>query len=105
MFATGKDDIDLKAQQDILRFVDFMKNRANREKKIVLAGFADERGSAALNDELSSARAGRVAEDSRPLGLVPAAQLGLGTQMPVDSRSTEEAWRLNRRVVPWLLQP
>lgn len=68
--------------------------------KVVLEGYADERGTEEYNLELSNRRASSVADYLENLG-VPKDKLGAvgyGENRPVDSGHDEAAWAKNRRV-------
>jgi len=67
--------------------------------KIEIEGHCDERGSEEYNLALGARRAKSVYDYMVQLGVDPARMrtISYGESMPVDPRSTEEAWRKNRR--------
>lgn len=70
------------------------------DKRVAVEGHTDTDGSAALNEQLSLARARAVADALSSRG-VPAARLeaaGFSFRRPVASNNTEDGKRLNRRV-------
>ncbi len=73
----------------------------HQDKKIRIAGHADERGTREYNLALGDRRAAAVRGYLVSLG-VPAEQLdtvSYGKERPVEVGSTEEAWAKNRRAV------
>lgn len=70
------------------------------DKRVAVEGHTDSDGGAALNDALSKARAGAVAEALSARGVAAArvATAGFSFNRPVASNATEDGKRLNRRV-------
>jgi len=73
--------------------------KENPEVKLTVEGHCDERGSEEYNLALGARRAKSVYDYMVQLGVDPARMrtISYGESMPVDPRSTEEAWRKNRR--------
>ncbi|MEN0064941.1 MAG: OmpA family protein [Myxococcota bacterium] len=67
---------------------------------IRIEGHTDERGDAAYNLDLSTRRAAAVRKYLIDRGVAPnrLQAVGLGEGLPLDTRSTREAWERNRRV-------
>ena len=82
----------LKANSEI-----FMKNK---DAKIVVEGYCDERGTAEYNMALGERRAQEAKQYLINLGIDAARMetISYGEEKPLDTRSIEEAWAQNRRV-------
>lgn len=67
---------------------------------VMLEGHTDERGSIVYNLALGERRAESVKTFLMGLGIAPSRMftISYGEERPLDSRSVEEAWALNRRV-------
>lgn len=108
-FTSGGSDLDARAVRDIDRLADYLKEPINRNRAVLLLGYADARGSPSRNGPLSAARAKTVAEGLMSRG-VPAQQIksmGLGSFAPVacDGSATapnEDGMKKNRRVEIWI---
>lgn len=108
-FAFKSSTLDVKALGDIERVVPRLAEQDLREKKLLLAGFADSRfdenlGSDTVNGPLSLERARTVLRELQKLGVPTAAAIGLGTSLPVAPNTDEAGWEKNRRVEIWLLE-
>jgi outer membrane protein OmpA-like peptidoglycan-associated protein len=84
--------------------LDTLAQQANSEKGYVVevAGFADKTGSAALNQNLSEARANAVIQYLEQQGNIPIHRIltpaGMGTSHEAADNKTAEGRKLNRRV-------
>ena len=70
--------------------------------KIILIGFADNRGGWTSNMNLSKRRAETVAAKLREFGFTNLVASGFGEAMPIASNETEAGRALNRRVEIWI---
>jgi phosphate transport system substrate-binding protein len=103
-FQFGSDRLDIKAEADILRLVDYL-NRTRPRGEVLLAGFADSVGPAGENRLLAERRArsvrDAVAMIDRRLASGMAVK-GYGEVMPVTCNDTDLGREKNRRVEVWL---
>jgi peptidoglycan-associated lipoprotein len=93
------DDSSIRAdaQEALARKVPLL--RANPAVRLRVTGHADERGSVEYNLALGMRRANAVRDYLAGFGIDAARfeTLSMGEDMPLDSRSNEQAWALNRR--------
>ncbi len=68
-------------------------------KRVIVAGFCDERGTAEYNRALGEKRAEGVRDALIADGVSPerVQTVSFGSEMPVDPSSNENAWARNRR--------
>jgi peptidoglycan-associated lipoprotein len=68
-------------------------------KKLIVAGFTDERGTQEYNRGLGERRAQAVRQSLIDAGVKPdlIQTVSFGSEMPADPASNEKAWALNRR--------
>ena len=68
-------------------------------KRVIVAGFCDERGTAEYNRALGEKRAEAVRDTLLADGVAPerVQTVSFGSEMPVDPSSNENAWARNRR--------
>lgn len=97
-FRAGKTQLDNKAQYDI----DLVVETLDKNKKVMLLGFADGKGSLDVNQRLSEERAKAVEQEFKQRGVTPANVTGFGSKLPVASNDSEEGREKNRRVEIWL---
>lgn len=71
----------------------------NRDSKIIIEGHCDERGTAEYNMALGERRAQETKQYLINLGIDASRMqtISYGKEKPLDTRSTEEAWSINRR--------
>ncbi len=71
----------------------------NSNKRVIVAGFCDERGTAEYNRALGEKRAESVRDSLIADGVAPerVQTVSFGAEMPVDPSSNENAWARNRR--------
>ena len=102
-FAVGDSQLDLKAQADIERIT---REAASNypTHKVVILGFTDTDGGAAINQPLSVKRADTVATELRR-SKVDTRAGGLGASFPVDTNETEAGKSRNRRAEVWVVKP
>jgi peptidoglycan-associated lipoprotein len=85
------------AQESLARKVPIL--RANPDVRMRVAGHADERGSVEYNLALGMRRANAVRDYLAGFGIDATRfeTISMGEDMPLDPRSNEQAWALNRR--------
>jgi peptidoglycan-associated lipoprotein len=85
------------AQESLARKVPLL--RANPDVRLRVAGHADERGSVEYNLALGMRRANAVRDYLVGFGIAVDRfdTISMGEDMPMDPRSNEQAWALNRR--------
>lgn len=85
------------AQESLARKVPLL--RANPDVRLRVAGHADERGSVEYNLALGMRRANAVRDYLVGFGIAVDRfdTISMGEDMPMDTRSNEQAWALNRR--------
>lgn len=95
---------DSRSARDIERLAAFMRMPANRERAVVVVGFADAQPGAALSPVITSNdRADLVAAELMSLGIRVRRARGLGAALPVSRASGRETRYRNERVELWLL--
>jgi phosphate transport system substrate-binding protein len=99
-FNSGKVTLDNRGERDLIRVVDFLKERL--DKKIILAGFADNAGDYDVNLKLARIRADKVAEQLRARGLAVQHIASAGEELPVATNLSPAGKEKNRRVEVWL---
>lgn len=97
-FNTGSDVLDNKALVDVGRLVAIMSESGNRNKSVVLAGFADSTGDPQSNVRLSENRAQSAARELEAEGIRVKDTVGFGQELPIRDNATEEGREKNRRV-------
>jgi outer membrane protein OmpA-like peptidoglycan-associated protein len=102
-FETGKASLDLKALADLERLPRFVFEKYPSHQVVIL-GFTDSTGGAAINLPLSKERAEAVAGELRR-SKVDAQSAGLGPVFPVDTNATEFGKAKNRRAEAWVVRP
>jgi phosphate transport system substrate-binding protein len=75
-----------------------MSSTGNRQRSIVLAGFADSTGDPASNVALSENRAQSAARELEAEGIRVKDTVGFGQELPIRDNSTESGREKNRRV-------
>lgn len=96
--ATIRSDASTVLKDDVGVVRDILANYP--AQKLVIEGYADERGSSEYNLALGDKRA-RAAEEFLTTMQIPAAQLTVisyGKERPVCTDQTEACWQKNRRV-------
>ncbi|NOZ51863.1 MAG: OmpA family protein [Gammaproteobacteria bacterium] len=102
-FRAGYTALDNKAIHDVKRIVSYMSKPENRDRKLMLLGFADTSEALPyLSLSLSITRADAVADYFIQNGLEPFKTRGFGQELPVASNKTAHGRRNNRRVEVWL---
>jgi len=101
-FRAGKSDLDNKAVDDLDRVVTFLTDLHYSGDNIFLLGFADNKGSARVNCDLSKKRAESVKEQFVLRGVRPSTTAAFCSELPVASNDSEDGRDKNRRVEIWL---
>ena len=101
-FEFGSSRLDSKAQRDLQRITDLLGMRLDERHRLVLVGFADNRGSACANDRISRERAQEAARQLGSFGVKADVVEGLGSDAPVADNGLEAGREKNRRVELWI---
>ncbi|BBM02551.1 substrate-binding domain-containing protein [Microbulbifer sp. GL-2] len=101
-FSEGSATLDNKAQQDIQRLASYMQKSENRERRLLLIGFGDEKASPERSVILSKLRAVTVRSALRHHKINTAPVQGFGAYLPIASNNSTSKIK-NRRVEVWLL--
>lgn len=102
-FQPGTVKLDNKAHRDVQRLKQYIEQTGNRNRELMLFGFADKNESMPLVAlQLSTERADVVADLLIKEGLRPRKVRGYGNAVPVASNDTETGRGKNRRVEVWL---
>jgi phosphate transport system substrate-binding protein len=97
-FQAGLDDLDNRAARDLDRVIEFLKQSHLPSSRLVLVGFADNKGAPAFNLAISKKRAEAVAAMLARRGMAPGKVEAFGSDAPVADNSTPAGRELNRRV-------
>jgi phosphate transport system substrate-binding protein len=101
-FEEGSATLDNKAQQDLSRVLDYIKQRDKSNRQVTLVGFGDAKSDPARADLLSKLRAMAVRRELVRSGVVFREIRGFGAEMPVAANSGDEGRIKNRRVEVWV---
>ncbi|MBS0237240.1 MAG: substrate-binding domain-containing protein [Proteobacteria bacterium] len=105
-FQSGSYQLDSKAMADAKRLVELLKTEPYKNKSVLLAGFADTKGTFSVNQTLSRHRAKAVLEVMKAVGLLPGqgkiAVKGYSELAPAACNDTADGMQLNRRVEVWV---
>ena len=101
-FRTGSSELDNRGLKDLDRVTEFLASSSVNPDRLMLFGFADSRGAAALNQTLSENRAKTVASALELRGVQPKTVRGFGSAIPVADNSTADGQNRNRRVEVWV---
>jgi phosphate transport system substrate-binding protein len=104
-FYDGANQPDSRAEEDLKRFVAFIKKNQIDKRRIAVLGFADNVGARETNIGLAQSRAETVALALQGLGVTPGVVRSYGDSLPVGSNSDERGRIRNRRVEIWLCAP
>ncbi len=99
-FSFDRAILSAEAKADLDSNIRWLQREENSRLRFVLEGHCDERGSEEYNLALGDLRAQVVRGYLLEQGVDPSriTAISLGEERPFDSRRTEEAWTLNRRV-------
>lgn len=101
-FQEGSAELDNKAQRDLTRVLDYLRNNDKLRQKVVLVGFGDAKSDPQRAALLSKLRAMAVRRDLSKGGVIFREITGLGEQMPVAANSGDDGRLKNRRVEVWV---
>lgn len=101
-FQPGSTLLDSRARHDIDRLAAFLRTRHSDGAQLILAGFADNTGTAEVSDEVSQKRAAAVAAALAKAGVTPGKVVSFGPEVPVADNATAEGREKNRRVEAYL---
>ena len=101
-FRTGSSELDNRGLKDLDRVTEFLASSSVNPDRLMLFGFADSRGAAALNQTLSEDRAKTVAAALAQRGVQPKIVRGFGSAIPVADNATADGQDKNRRVEVWV---
>lgn len=101
-FATARSVLDARARRDLRRLARWVRERELDPARLLLIGFADQRGDYASNLALSERRARSVADALAAEGLVGVEVLAVAEEFPVACDTDPVGWAKNRRVEVWL---
>lgn len=101
-FRQGALELDNKAGADLERLTRLVAAPGMRQRKLVLVGFADNRGGTEVNQRVSEERARAVARQLEQRGVKVEQARGLGAEFPVASNETADGREKNRRVEIWV---
>ena len=104
-FYEGANELDSRAEEDLKRFVEFVRRNQIDKRRIALLGFADNVGARATNIGLAQSRAETVSLALQGLGVTPGLVRSYGDSLPVGSNGDERGRVRNRRVEVWLCAP
>lgn len=107
-FDTASHALNAAATGQVTALVDALRTRLSDGDRLQIVGHTDERGSDAYNLALSNRRAATVSQELRQTLTLEASRLqpvGQGERQPKYPGSSEDVWRLNRRVEVTLLPP
>jgi outer membrane protein OmpA-like peptidoglycan-associated protein len=98
MFAEGSAQLNENAQASITHVAAYLKQNPGR--KVMIRGFTDSTGSAALNEQLSQERADavRLALANQGVDQSRIQIMGMGPSEPIASNTTSAGRLMNRRV-------
>ncbi|MFD2642517.1 substrate-binding domain-containing protein [Pseudomonas japonica] len=101
-FQEGSATLDNKAQRDVQRLVDYLKQNRKLERKVVLVGFGDAKDDARRAFLLSRLRAMAVRRELVRQGVTLREVIGLGAELPVAANTDTQGRIRNRRVEAWV---
>lgn len=103
-FMTDRYDLTDEARTTLARQAAWIS--ANPNKRVIIAGSADERGTREYNLALGSRRAATARDYLVSLGVSSGSieTLSYGKERPIDARSNPEGWAVNRNSLTQLLQ-
>ncbi|MFB4370019.1 MULTISPECIES: phosphate ABC transporter substrate-binding/OmpA family protein [unclassified Pseudomonas] len=101
-FQEGSASLDNKAQQDLHRVLDYLREHDKLQNKVVLVGFGDPKALPARAELLSKLRAMAVRRELVREGVVMREVTGLGDELPVADNEGDSGRLKNRRVEVWV---
>jgi phosphate transport system substrate-binding protein len=101
-FQAGQTTLDSKGKTDLDRVVSLIADLNDSGENVMLFGFSDNVGGAAVNQAQSLTRAKAVEAELVERGLKPAIVRAYGSRLPVAANDTEDGRYKNRRVEIWI---
>lgn len=106
-FETGSDQMDQRAQADIIRLAEKLQLPESDGNRVHLIGFTDSVGDFGLNQEVSLRRANQVRDalieiDTALADRISIQPAGFGEIAPVACNETAQGRSINRRVEVWM---
>ncbi|MCO6058802.1 phosphate ABC transporter substrate-binding/OmpA family protein [Pseudomonas sp. MOB-449] len=101
-FQEGSASLDNKAQRDVQRVLEYLKQADKLQQKVVLVGFGDPKADPQRAELLSRLRAMAVRRELSKGGVTLREVTGLGDELPVAANTAEEGRIRNRRVEVWI---
>jgi phosphate transport system substrate-binding protein len=102
-FQSGTNNLDSRAEADLLRLADMMKQPAYAQMQVVLIGYSGATGDYAENRTLSKERADAVRDRlANAFGIKDILSLGVGPAAAVACNLDPKMASLNQRVEVWL---
>lgn len=106
-FDTGSDQMDQRAQTDIMRLADKLKSPASQNSVVHILGFTDSIGDFELNQQVSLRRANQIRDalitiDPSLIQRVSIQPAGFGEIAPIACNENAQGRSINRRVEVWI---
>ncbi len=101
-FQPGSMELDYRSTRDLERLVAYLKAQHIASGRLILAAFADNYGSAAVNQAVSQKRGEAVAAALSRNGVAPGKVAAFASDLPVADNATAEGRERNRRVEIYL---
>ncbi|MGA2849801.1 MAG: phosphate ABC transporter substrate-binding/OmpA family protein [Terracidiphilus sp.] len=101
-FQAGQTTLDNKGKIDLDRVVSLIADLKDSGENVMLFGFSDNVGGAAVTQSQSLTRAKAVEAELVERGLKPAIVRAYGSRLPVAANDTEDGRYKNRRVEIWI---
>ncbi|MGA4321254.1 substrate-binding domain-containing protein [Ectopseudomonas hydrolytica] len=101
-FQEGSATLDNKAQRDLQRVMDYLRQHDKLQGKVVLVGFGDAKSDPERAELLSKLRAMAVRRELARQGVLFREVTGLGGELPVAANNEEHGRIRNRRVEVWV---
>lgn len=103
-FKSGSIYLDNKAVRDVERLVEYFKHPENKNRKLLLFGFADKNEVIPfISNTFSVSRADAVADYLSKNNIHPVRIRGYGQQLPVANNVSKQGRYSNRRVEVWMM--
>ena len=103
-FQPGSMNLDSRGLRDLERLTAYLKVQRINPSRVILAGFADNYGTPAVNQVVSQRRVEAVVAALTKAGLAPGKMATFGAELPLADNSTPEGRERNRRVEVYLAE-
>lgn len=97
-FQPGSVELDGRGLRDLDLVVAYLRSQRVDPGRVILAGFADNNGTAAANQAVAQRRAEAIVAALGRFGIVPGKAATFGSELPVADNATPEGRERNRRV-------